>query len=156
MSDFRYVVDIKVSPARVWAVLLDVEHWPEWTTSITRVQRMDLVALTLGSRTRICQPGLLPAVWQVTSLDEKRRIFAWTAHPFGIKIVGRHQVDAVGIISRVTLSLDYSGLLGTVMARVYRQVNWDYITREGNGLRKRCEAIVPARSAAAERKVHSS
>ena len=149
MSDFRYVVDIKVSPARVWAVMLDVEHWPEWTTSVTRVQRMDIGPLTLGSRTRIWQPGLMPAVWQVTSLDEKRRIFAWTAHPFGIKIVGHHQVDPLGLTSRVTLSLNYAGPLGSVMARAYRDVNWDYITREGNGLRKRCEAIVPSRPAAA-------
>ena len=63
MSDFRYEVEIRVSPARVWAVLLDVERWPEWTTSVTRVQRMDLGPLTLGSRTRIWQPRLMPAVW---------------------------------------------------------------------------------------------
>ena len=148
MSDFRHVVEIKVSPARVWSVLLDVEHWPEWTTSVTRVQRMDVGPLTLGSRTRIWQPKLMPAVWQVTSLDEKRRIFAWTTHPFSIKIVGRHQVEAVDAHSRVTLSLDYSGPLGAIMARIYRDLNWDYIAREANGLRARCEAPVPQHAAA--------
>jgi hypothetical protein len=142
MSDFRHVIEILVSPARVWPVLLDVEHWPEWTTSVTRVQRMDLGPLTLGSRTRIWQPRLMPAVWQVTSLDEKRRIFAWTTHTFGIRIVARHQVEAVGAHSRVTLSLDYSGLLGAIMARIYRDLNWDYLSREANGLRTRCEAPV--------------
>ncbi len=96
MSDFRHVVEIRVSPPRVWDVLLDVERWPEWTTSVSKVQRMDIGPLTLGSRTRIWQPKLMPAVWQVTSLDEKRHIFAWTTHTFGIKIIARHQVDAVG------------------------------------------------------------
>ena len=143
MSDFRHVVEITVSPARVWSVLLDVERWPEWTTSVTRVQRMDVGPLTLGSRTRIWQPKLMPAVWQVTSLDEKRRIFAWTAHSFGMKIVARHQVEAVDAHSRVTLSLDYAGPLGAIMARIYRDLNWDYIAREANGLRARCEAPVP-------------
>ena len=139
MSDFRHIIEIQVSPARVWTVLLDVEHWPEWTTSVARVQRMDLGRLTLGSRTRIWQPKLMPAVWQVTSLDERRHIFAWTTHTFGMKIVARHQVEAVGAHSRVTLSLSYSGALGAIMARIYRDLNWDYISREANGLRARCE-----------------
>jgi Polyketide cyclase / dehydrase and lipid transport len=149
MSDFRHVIEINVSPARVWSVLLDVERWPEWTTSVTRVQRMDIGQLTLGSRTRVWQPRLLPAVWQVTSLDEKRHIFAWTTHPFGFKIVGRHQVEAVGAHSRVTLSLNYSGMLGAILARIYRDLNWDYLTREANGLRARCESSAPAQRATA-------
>jgi hypothetical protein len=148
MSDFRHVVEIKVSPARVWSVLLDVERWPEWTTSVTRVQRMDIGQLTLGSRTRIWQPKLMPAVWQVTSLDENRHIFAWTAHTFGVKIIARHHVEAVGAHSRVTLSLHYSGMLGAIVARIYRDLTWDYIAREGNGLRTRCESPVPQRAGA--------
>jgi hypothetical protein len=140
MSDFRHVVEIHVSPAHVWEVLLDVEHWPEWTTSVSKVQRMDIGPLTLGSRTRIWQPKLMPAVWQVTSLDERRHVFAWTTHTFGIKIVARHQVDAIGALSRVTLSLTYFGVVGTVLARAYRDLNWDYLTREANGLRGHCEA----------------
>jgi hypothetical protein len=143
MSDFRHVIEINVSPARVWPVLLDVERWPEWTTSVTRVQRMDIGPLTLGSRTRIWQPKLMPAVWQVTSLDEKRRIFAWTTRGVGIKIVGRHQVEAVGAHSRVTLSVHFSGLLGAIVARIYRDLNWDYLSREANGLRCRCESPAP-------------
>jgi len=142
MSDFRHVVEIRVSPARVWNVLLDVEHWPEWTTSVSKVQRMDIGPLTLGSRTRIWQPKLMPAVWQITSLDPKRRIFAWTTHTFGIKITARHQVDVIGTGSRVTLSLKYFGVLGAIMARVYRDLNWDYLAREANGLRGHCEAPV--------------
>jgi hypothetical protein len=90
MSDFRHVIEINVSPARVWPVLLDVERWPEWTTSVTRVQRMDIGPLTLGSRTRIWQPKLMPAVWQVTSLDEQRRVFGWTSRALGVKCVAWH------------------------------------------------------------------
>lgn len=140
MSDFHHVVEIRVSPADVWKVLLDVERWPEWTTSVSKVQRMDIGPLTLGSRTRIWQPKLMPAVWQVTSLDEQRHIFAWTTHTFGIKINARHQVDAIGARSRVTLSLTYTGVVGAVLARAYRDLNWDYLAREANGLRGHCEA----------------
>lgn len=139
MSDFRYEVEIRVSPARVWAVLLDVERWPEWTTSVTRVQRMELGPLTLGSRTRIWQPRLMPAVWCITSLDEGRRVFGWTTRTLGVKIVGRHQVDASKNHSRVALSLHYTGPLSVVVARVYHGLISDYIRREGDGLKEFCE-----------------
>ncbi|MGA8741062.1 MAG: SRPBCC family protein [Terracidiphilus sp.] len=149
MSDFRHVVEIQASPARIWSVLLDVEHWPEWTTSVAKVHRMDIGPLTLGSRTRVWQPKLAPAVWCVTSLDQKRRIFAWTTRNLGVKIVARHQVDAIGNLSRVTFSLHYSGVLGAILARIYRDLNRDYLSREANGLRSYCEAPVAQQRAAA-------
>ena len=76
MSDFRYEVDIQAPPARVWSVLLDVERWPEWTTSVTSIKRLDFGPLTLGSRTSIVQPRLSKRVWRVSSLDETHRSFA--------------------------------------------------------------------------------
>ena len=148
MSDFRYAIEIRVSPARVWSVLIDVERWPEWTTSVTKVQRMEIGPLTLGSRTRIWQPRLTPSVWCITSLDSQRHTFTWATRVLGVKITARHQVEAVGAHSRVILSLHYSGLLGAVLARMMRDVTWDYMAREGNGLRTRCEAPVNQKTAA--------
>jgi hypothetical protein len=149
MSDFRHIVEIQVPTARVWSALLDVERWPEWSTSVTRVQRLDIGPLTLGSRTRIWQPRLLPAVWRVTSLDQKRQTFAWTTTSLGVKILARHEVEAIGSLSRVTLSLDYSGILGPVMARLLHDLNLDYLAREANGLRAYCEPPPLAKRASA-------
>ena len=148
MSDLRYAVEIRVSPARVWSVLLDVERWPEWTTSVTRVQRMEVGPITIGSRTRIWQPRLMPAVWRVTSLDEKRRIFAWTTRTLGATITGRHQVDAVKNNTRVTLSIEYRGPLSAFIARLYGKLTLDYITREATGLKQFCENLPAAHPAA--------
>ena len=148
MSDFRYAIEIRVSPARVWPVLVDVERWPEWTTSVTKVQRMEIGPLTLGSRIRIWQPKLMSAVWCVTSLDSQRRIFTWATRTLGVKITARHQVEAVGAHCRVILSMHYSGLPGALLARMMREVTWDYMAREGNGLRARCETPVTQQAAA--------
>jgi len=148
MSDFRYEVEIRVSPARVWAVLLDVERWPEWTTSVSRIQRMDLGPLTLGSRTRIWQPRLMPAVWCVTSLDDGRRVFGWTTRTLGVKIVGRHQVNALKNHSRVDLSLHYTGPLSAIAARFYGTLTRDYLAREGDGLKQFCENLPASRPVA--------
>lgn len=139
MLDFRYAVEIRVPPARIWPVLLDVERWPEWTTSVTRVQRMDIGPLTLGSRTRIWQPRLMSAVWCVTSLDERNHNFTWAANSWGVKLIARHQIIPVKAHSRVVLTFTYTGLVGSILARIYRDLTWDYLAREGNGLRKRCE-----------------
>jgi uncharacterized membrane protein len=142
MAEFRYVVDIQAPPERIWPVLLDVERWPEWTSSVTSAKRLDLGPLTLGSRTEIHQPRLSPAVWCVTSLDEQRRSFAWTTYSLGIKVVAYHEVEEADTGSRVILDLQYSGLLGAIMSRMLRKLNWDYIEREGNGLKRHCETAV--------------
>jgi len=34
-------VDIAAPPGGVWAVIADVERWPEWTPTVTRLQRLD-------------------------------------------------------------------------------------------------------------------
>jgi hypothetical protein len=144
MTDFRHVVEIRASALHVWAVLLDVERWPEWTTSVTKVQRMDIGPLTLGSRTRIWQPRLRPAVWQVTSLDEQRLVFAWTTRSPGIRIIGLHYVEPLKSTSRVTLSLQYQGPLSPIVARFYANLSRDYLAREANDLRQRCETSAEA------------
>ena len=140
MADFGLVVEIRASPARVWSMLLDVERWPEWTASVISARRLEFGPLVLGSRTRIVQPRLSKATWKVTSFDEKKRDFAWTARSIGLKVVGRHKVDAFGPDSRVTLSLHYSGLFGLLVARSSRDILWKSLEMQGAGLKARCEA----------------
>ena len=37
MTHFSVTVDIPAPPDRVWAVIADVERWPEWTPTVTRI-----------------------------------------------------------------------------------------------------------------------
>jgi uncharacterized membrane protein len=137
MSEFKVVVDIKASPDRVLTVLRDVEHWPEWTTTMTSVKRMDAGPIMVGSRAQVRQPNLLPAVWQVTGLDE--RGFTWVARSPGIQVEAGHVVEENGSSSKVTLSIRYTGVLAPLVAWFYGNLTQRYVDTEADGLKKRSE-----------------
>ena len=139
MKDFRIAVEIHAPPGRVWPVLHDVARWPEWTPTVTSVHRLDPGPLAVGSRTRLVQPKLEPAVWKVTELDELAHNFTWAVRGIGISVTARHQVEWFKNGTCATLSLKYSGLIGRIMARQLRDLNWDYLAAEAEGLKRHCE-----------------
>jgi hypothetical protein len=121
-------------------VVRDIELWPEWTPTVTSVERIDSGPLAVGSQARILQPKLRPAVWLVTELDERIRSFTWVTRNPGVQVTGGHRVEENEGGSRVTLALEFSGILGPLLARIYRGLNQRYLAAEADGLRKRCEA----------------
>lgn len=140
MQPFEITIEIKATPDCVWEVLAGVERWPEWTRTVTSVQRLDGGPLTVGSRVLIRQPKLLPAKWQVTELDHHNRTFTWVTSSPGLKVTARHAVESIVSGCRVTLSVEFSGLLGPLMARLTRKLNQEYLGIEARGLKERSEA----------------
>jgi Polyketide cyclase / dehydrase and lipid transport len=137
MTDFTITVEIPVAQSVVWSVMVDVERWPEWTGSISRVKRISPGALRVGSRVRIHQPKFPPAFWRVTELKPGVE-FAWVSRAPGLRVTARHKAEAAGRGSRVTLSIHYEGWLGTWLAQWTRHLNERYLEMEANGLKARC------------------
>ena len=132
-------VEIAAPAERVWEVLTDVERWPEWTETVTSVQRLDEAPLRPGSRARIDQPKIPETEYVVTQLDPGRS-FTWVATGPGVTTTARHAVEALpGGRSRVTLAVEQRGWLGSVMGRFYRRLTTRYLANEADGLRSRCE-----------------
>jgi len=135
-------VDIDAPPEKVFAVLCDVEHWPEWTATMTNVQRLDKGPLAVGSRAQVRQPRLRPAVWQVTEFEDNRN-FTWTTRAPGLRMKAGHLVEPRGSGSRVALTFEMSGPIAPLMSRVYGNLIEQYVTTESQGLKKHSEAQTP-------------
>jgi|SRR5579872_3953993 len=132
-------VEIEAPVGRVWSVLCDVEKWPEWTSTVTSVRCLDNGPFSIGSRAEIRQPRLRPAVWKVTKLRDRNN-FTWITRNPGVRITAGHQLEPNGTGTRVTLSLEFTGPLGSLVGRLYRNLSQRYVQTEADALRARAKA----------------
>ena len=131
-------IDIQAPPNVVWDVWTDVERWPEWTASVSRVERLDPGPLAVGKRVRIRQPKFPTVVWRVTELDEGRS-FAWVSASPGARVTGRHGVEPHAGGTRATAAISYAGPIALLVARLSRSLTERYLGLEAAGLKARSE-----------------
>ena len=134
--------EVDAPPEVVFEVLSEVERWPEWTPTVTRVERLGDAgaALAVGGRLRIVQPKVPPAEWTVTALESGRG-FRLVSHSPGATVEADHWAEpiAVGHRCRVTLSVTFAGFLGRVVGWMMRGLNQRYLAQEVAGLKRRSE-----------------
>ncbi len=112
---FEHTIDIDAPAQVVWSTWADVEHWPDWTTTATSVERLDDGPFGRGSRVRLKQPSLPAANWVVTEYREGET-FAWEYRAPGNRVVATHVVQPLeGGSTRATLRVEMSGLFPAVM-----------------------------------------
>jgi uncharacterized membrane protein len=132
-------IDVEAPVEQVWEVLIDVERWPEWATTVTSVRRVDDGPLAVGSRVRVEQPRIPPTEYAVTELEPSRS-FTWAASAPGVRTTARHMLEDLGSGgTRVTLAVEQAGPVGVVMGRFYRRLTDRYLTAEAAGLKARSE-----------------
>jgi uncharacterized membrane protein len=138
---FEATIEVAAPAPQVFDVYSDVERWPEWTSSVTSVERLDEGPLRVGARTRIRQPRLPVAVWEVTDLVPGQS-FTWIARGPGIVTTGRHVVGPGTTDLRVTVTaaLDQEGLVGSLVGLLTKRLTNRYLETEVRGLKARCEA----------------
>src|SRR5690606_29324938 len=49
-------IEVAAPPATVWDVFADVERWPTWTGSVTRLTPLDGPDIEVGRRFEVVQP----------------------------------------------------------------------------------------------------
>jgi uncharacterized membrane protein len=135
---FESAIHIDAPTARVYEVFSDVERWPEWTDSVTSVERLDPGPLQIGSKTRIRQPRLPVAVWEVTEVVEGSH-FVWVAKGPGVTTVGGHYVENDGTGARAISRVDQQGPGGWLIGVLTKGLTNRYLAMESAGLKARAE-----------------
>lgn len=138
MTNFSTSISIAAPPARVWQVLTEVEQWPEWTPSMQKLERLDPQPFGEGSRVRIQQPKLQPAIWTVTKC-EPGKAFVWVSQNPGIVVAGLHSIEPIPEGSKVTLSVRFNGFLAPLVCLLTANLTRKYLGLEAAGLKARCE-----------------
>jgi uncharacterized membrane protein len=141
MTTYITSIDVNAPPGRVWTVLADVERWPEWTSSMTRVQLLSEGALAVGSRAKVKQPRLPSIVWTVTALDPGAS-FTWESRSPGALSIARHDIvpDETGHGSTVTLAVEQTGVVGGTVGVLLKGLTRRYVDTEAAGLKRRAES----------------
>ena len=143
-------IEIAASPELIWSTLSDVERWPEWTRSVSEVERLDAGDFGAGSRARVKQPGMPRLVWEVTEFVPEE-VFSWASKLPGVTTTGGHRLvadpgsagsagDAPGDRVTVTLTLDQEGFVAPVVWRLTGSRSRRYVQMEADGLKRRCES----------------
>ena len=135
---FEATIEVAAPAQLVFDVYSDVERWPEWTESVTSVQRLDEGPFRVGSRARINQPRLPTAEWEVVELLPGRS-FSWVARGPGIRTTGIHAVSGEGEPVTVTATVEQAGPLGPVLGFLTKGLTERYLQMEVRGLKAHCE-----------------
>ena len=129
------------APAEVvWQVFSDVERWPEWTESVTKLTALDGPELRPGARFEIRQPRFPKLVWKVTDV-EPGVSWTWVTRSPGAVTTATHVVRPAGSPDRTVVEqvLDQGGLLGGLVARLMAGTTRRYLEMEAAGLKARSE-----------------
>ncbi|MFG1811410.1 SRPBCC family protein [Streptomyces sp. NPDC049040] len=135
---YSYALTVDAPATRVWQVLTDVGKWPDLTASMTSVRGLDGPRPAVGARFEIRQPRLRKAVWTVTRLDEGVA-FDWESRAPGVVSTGSHLLEADGERTRLTLTMEQSGVLAWPIGLLAGSTIRRYLTLEAQGIKAHSE-----------------
>jgi uncharacterized membrane protein len=137
---FEQSVEIDAPQQRVWDVLTDLEKWPELIETVDSVALLTPPPMAVGSRARLKQPRLGEGTWEVTSWNAPSS-FEWQQKASGVTTVAGHRVESLGNArSRLTLTLEMSGLLVPIFGRMFKGLTNRYMATEAESLKRAAES----------------
>ena len=99
------------STAEVWRLLSDIDSWDDVLPTMDEVTRVgDGGPIGIGSRFRVRQPGLRPAVYEVTGWQPGQG-FVWTSSQPGVRTTATHEVTQTADGTRLRLGIAWTGPL---------------------------------------------
>lgn len=133
-------IEIDAPVAVVWQVFSDVERWPEWTASVTRIVAVDGAGIAVGNRFALEQPRMPRLVWEVTEVTPGAS-WTWVQRSPGGLAVARHVVIPTDSRTLVRLEIEQRGPIGLLVARLMARMTKRYLALEAHGLKARSEQL---------------
>jgi uncharacterized membrane protein len=134
-------VGIDAPATVVWDVFSDVERWPDWTASVTRLVALDGPGIAVGKRFEIKQPRMPKLVWEVTELTPGAG-WTWVQRSPGGTTLARHEVIAESADrTRVRQEIDQRGPVGALVGVLMLRMTKRYLALEAAGLKARSEQL---------------
>jgi Polyketide cyclase / dehydrase and lipid transport len=137
----RSSVTIDAPAPLVWDVFSDVEQWPQWTPTVTRLVGLDGPNIAVGKRFEIKQPRMPKLVWEVTEVTPGVS-WTWAQRSLGGSALARHDVIAESECRTVVRQeIDQCGIFGVLVGRLMLRMTRRYLELEAKGLSARSEQL---------------
>jgi uncharacterized membrane protein len=124
---------------RVWSVLADFESWPTWTKSMRSLEVIGEGPVAKGSKVKVRQPGLAPAVYTITEWIPGLS-FTWMTTSIGLATVANHRLEEVAGTTNVTLEFRQTGWASGIADKLFGAKARGYVQMEADGLKAASEA----------------
>ena len=131
-------IDINAPIETIWDITVDIERWPEWTTSMKSIRKQEAGPLAVGSVARVEPAGGTTSDWTVSELQPLLR-FTWATKVRGVSVVALHRMEAIPGGTRMTLELDYSGFLARLFNFQIRRTFVRNLEVESQGMKTLAE-----------------
>ena len=132
-------IRINASVPKVWEITTDIDRLPEVTPTIERLERLDPGELATGDQFKLWQPDLMAAVWTVTEVDHKKRVFAWKRKLGLSTLTAIHKVKREKKGCRSELTLEVSGLGSSLVERAMRKRTLVSLEQENEAIKAAAE-----------------
>jgi uncharacterized protein YndB with AHSA1/START domain len=115
---------VRAAPSAVWAVLTDLQAWPQWGPTVAGAELDGAGELALGAHGKVFTPVGVPLPFTITEFEPGRR---WAWRVAGIPATA-HGVEPVGDGTRVYMSAPlpaapYVPVLAIALRRIDRMTS---------------------------------
>jgi len=141
--------EVNASVSTVFGVLSDIEHWNEWTKSVTKISYLPNNNFLIGGKALVHQPKLPASVWTITEIIPNR-FFFWQMNSHGVKITAKHIMKETDKGTFIEHQVIYEGLFAWLVYKLTAKLTKQYLGMEITGLKHHCEEINQDRLVTAE------
>ncbi|TDB84442.1 polyketide cyclase [Micromonospora fluostatini] len=111
---------VQADRGTVWRTMSDLDRWAEMVPTVTEISRVDggTGPVTVGSRFRVRQPGLMPATYEITDWRPDEG-FTWVARSAGVRTRADHWLRSDGAAVRLRLGIEWTGAGARLVRLLY-------------------------------------